>query len=29
MHLWDFPGGPMVKAVLPMQGLQFDPWLEN
>ena len=25
MPKWYFPGGPVVKTVLPMQGHRFDP----
>ena len=28
LSAWDFPGGPVVKTVLPMQGVwRFDLWL--
>ena len=25
----DFPGGPVAKTELPMQGPRFDPWTGN
>ena len=25
----DFPGGPVAKTTLPMQGPGFNPWLGN
>ena len=29
MQKRDFSGGPVVKTLLPMQGMGFDPWLGN
>ena len=26
---WNFPGGPVAKTVLPLQGMPVYPWLGN